>query len=161
MKRMYFLRGLPGSFKSGLARDLAHGHDAAILCLDDYFTKDGVYHFEPTKIAEYEAKRCKRCTDLMDHNKPIIIIDGVNYHRDHFTKYQKLAESFKYQVIIIEIPHQDPQLHATRNVHGVSQEYIEKMILRWDDLGYKTPFKKFFYRLKKSLQFWKPKYRPN
>lgn len=155
MKKLIILRGLQGSGKSTLADDIARGNDASILGLDKYHYEHDVYKYDPSQTEKYESLRETSCIALMNTDKPMIIIDGANYAKEHVMKYVRLGEKFGYQITILEIPHQDPNMLAVRNIHGVPRERILKTIYRWDSLGYRAPFGRFFYQLKKRLQFWK------
>lgn len=156
MQTLYIFRALPGSGKSTLAKALALGHDAAILCLDDKrYDQNGNYVYAPEKEVELESQRYEECTSLMEKGKPMIIIDGVNYRREHVEKYESLGKDFGYVVTIIEIPHQDPKLLVDRNIHSVPITAIQKMIIKWDYLGFTMPWHRLWRKAKKKLKFWK------
>ena len=75
MKRrtLYLVRGLPGSGKSSLARQLAPGQ---VYSADDLFYElgDGTYAFDPTKLKAAHALCEKRVAQAMAAGVPVVAV---------------------------------------------------------------------------------------
>jgi tRNA uridine 5-carbamoylmethylation protein Kti12 len=153
-KIVYILRSLPGSGGSTTARILAHGLPSTILSLDDY-RKDhsGNYH--------YDQKQAKSILNVLDqkydhhlqNGTPLIIIDNVHYSKSDVDHFRIPAEKAGYTVIILEIPHEDPDILAQRTIHGISKERIEKMMLRWDHIGYSMQWRRLLRFVRKRFKY--------
>lgn len=131
MKKVYVMRGIPGSGKSTIARNLA-GSTGKIHSTDDYFMKNGEYVFEPKDLRRnhqlnFEAFKA----DLALGVSPVIV-DNTNTQRWEFQNYVEAAEAAGYEVEVVNIPHIDPKLAAQRNTHGVPEEAIRRMLSRWE-----------------------------
>ena len=131
MKKVYIMRGIPGSGKSTMARKLA-GSTGKIHSTDDYFMKNGEYVFEPKDLRRnhqlnFEAFKA----DLALGVSPVIV-DNTNTQRWEFQNYVEAAEAAGYEVEVVNIPHIDPKLAAQRNTHGVPEEAIRRMLSRWE-----------------------------
>jgi hypothetical protein len=98
---LIILRGLPGSGKSTIAKRLCESISGAVVCsADDYFTKDGVYAFNPMEVPEAH----NTCRNLAEHRMaqgyPAVIIDNTNTRLAHMEPYLLLAKKYGYQVVI-------------------------------------------------------------
>lgn len=141
-KTLTLVRGLPGSAKTTLARDLApHANFAA----DDYFTdKEGVYHFDASKIrAAHEY--CQRRTRIaMQGEEKVIAVHNTFSKKWEAQPYFRLAEEFGYSVFVVECQ------NDFGNTHGVPKEAIKRMKDRWEPLrGELTPLRDIF-----RVRFW-------
>ncbi|XP_077666186.1 NEDD4-binding protein 2-like 1 isoform X2 [Eretmochelys imbricata] len=131
-KRLYLLRGLPGSGKTTRARQLKREFPGAvILSTDDFFfTEDGTYVFSPDCLDEAHLWNQKRAHKAMKNGKSPVIIDNTNIHAWEMKPYVIMARENNYEVIF-----QEPDTHwkfnvrelARRNNHGVPREKIQRM----------------------------------
>ena len=74
-KKMYLLRGVPGSGKSTKSNAILSENDIDIsniliksqhiLSTDDFFIVDGKYKFDPRKIGQYHEANHRRAEDQM------------------------------------------------------------------------------------------------
>lgn len=129
---MFILRGVQGSGKSSLARGLV-ADEGVIHSTDDFFFRGGVYAFNPEKLKEYHALNFRRFKESLRRGIPVVVADNTNVTRLEWVHYAQTAGSFGYDVIIVSLPHPDPEEAAKRNVHGVPASEIRKAILRWED----------------------------
>lgn len=135
MKKMVVLVGISGGGKSSLARQLADeaqaaGQRAVICSTDDFFTVDGVYKFDPTKLGRNHwlnrEKAAKACADGVD----LIVIDNTNLRQRDRKPYEEMAAAHGYECETRVVGSFDPEfvkLCADRNQHGVPLASIEKM----------------------------------
>lgn len=141
-KICYILRGLPGTGKSELAKNLASGGRESrlgIFSTDEHFMVDGEYQFDPSKLGEYHAYNLRNATQFMESFKSPIhtincIIDNTNTQHWEYEKYEEAAKEngFMVQIISIEWKREDIPLYAERNSHGVPEEAIYRMAERWE-----------------------------
>ena len=143
-KICYILRGLPGTGKSELAknlRDTLHptwARAGAIFSTDDLFMVDGEYQFDPAKLAEYHAKNFENANYFMYGHRnaetAICVIDNTNTQSWEYEKYVEAAKKngFMVQIISIDWKREDIPLYAERNSHGVPEEAIQRMADRWE-----------------------------
>ena len=138
-KICYILRGLPGTGKSELAKNLRDSRtDARVFSTDRLFMVDGEYQFDPSKLGEYHAKNLLQATHFMRKRKkapaPLCIIDNTNTQEWEYAGYVEAAKEngFMVQIISIDWKREDIPLYAERNSHGVPEEAIYRMAERWE-----------------------------
>lgn len=132
IKRVYILRGIPGSGKSSLAAHLA-GEAGIVHSTDHYFYVDGKYCFDSSLLPRNHEKNFMAFCESLRKGVSVIVCDNTNIKRSHFTRYVVAAEAAGYQVDIVAIPHPDPEIAAARNKHGAPIERIRQMIADWED----------------------------
>ncbi|XP_057417418.1 uncharacterized protein LOC130711716 isoform X2 [Lotus japonicus] len=157
------LRGLPGSGKSYLAKmlrdlEIENGGDAPrIHSMDDYFmtevedndaskssssgrNKKAVkkkvmeYCYEPEMEEAYRSSMLKAFKKTVEEGDfTFVIVDDRNLRVADFAQFWATAKRSGYEVYILEATYKDPAGCAARNVHGFTQEDIEKMAGQWED----------------------------
>ena len=141
-KIMVILRGLPGSGKSYLARDIVRstvGGDFSqyIFSTDDFFSKNGrgIYKFDPTKLPEAHTYNQERVLKALREGRSPIIIDNTNTQCWEMKFYAAMAVQYGYFIEVLEP--ETPwasnlnQLEK-RNVHSVSKETLQRMLDRYE-----------------------------
>jgi|TARA_R110002126_G_scaffold275047_1_gene420403 NEDD4-binding protein 2 len=139
-KICYILRGLPGSGKSMIAKNLRDSHThARVFSTDRFFMVDGEYQFDPSKLGEYHTQNLAQATHFMEKGKKyssdiLCIIDNTNTQHWEYEKYEEVAKEngFMVQIITVEWNINDIPLYAERNSHGVPEEAIYRMAERWE-----------------------------
>ncbi|XP_076779953.1 NEDD4-binding protein 2-like 1 isoform X2 [Arvicanthis niloticus] len=103
-KHLYLLRGLPGSGKTTLARQLQHDYPRALIfSTDDFFSReDGAYEFNPNFLEEAHEWNQKRARKAMRNGISPIIIDNTNLHAWEMKPYAVMALENNYEVIFRE-----------------------------------------------------------
>jgi tRNA uridine 5-carbamoylmethylation protein Kti12 len=156
MKKMYIMRGLPGSGKSTWARTAARlcledkATNGVVICsTDDQFLNDkGEYVFEPHKLGWAHAENQRKVYAFLKAGVSLIIVDNTNTTRKEMEPYQAMAQAHGYEVEQVLIgkdqlfPGMDGSqysladyidLCARRNTHKVPRESIERMARRFQE----------------------------
>jgi len=133
MKTAYIMRGLPGSGKSTVARQIAENRLSTIHSTDNFFMVNGEYQFNPSKLREYHAKNLAAFTKSCEDNTPVVICDNTNTQEWEYEQYIKAAEENGYCVAIVKMKHPSTIVAAERNTHGVPLEAILRMLSRFED----------------------------
>ncbi|NXP13074.1 N4BP2 protein, partial [Thinocorus orbignyianus] len=133
---LVLLRGVPGSGKSYLARNLLEDNPGGIiLSTDDYFCKNGQYHYDPDCLGEAHDWNRKRAKEAFEMRISPIIIDNTNIQAWEMKPYVTLAQQYKYKVMFREPDTWwkfKPKELERRNIHGVSKEKIKRMLERYE-----------------------------
>ena len=124
MRRLFLVRGLPGSGKSTLGKMLAGGNSFAA---DDYFTdEEGVYNFDPEGLREAHADCLARVLACMDSEEETIAVCNTFSQRWEAQVYIDAAPDYGYEVFIIECQ------NSFDNTHDVPESSITAMRDRWE-----------------------------
>jgi predicted kinase len=131
MKNLYLLRGLPGSGKSTLAREIGDGFVEA----DMFFTSDGEYKFDGSKIKDAHAWCKSTVREWMEINSNTWGIEYANIAVSNtFTQewemedYYQLAKEYGYKVFSMIVENR----HGGVNIHECPEEKIEQMRNRFE-----------------------------
>ena len=138
MSKFIFVRGLPGSGKTRLARKLAEQVTGAVMVsADDFFEVEGEYRFDPRKLGEAHASCMRRTLQAMRDKVPLIIVHNTGSQAWEVENYLEAALLAGYKVEIYEIAvgrAEDLLRFFKRQSHGVPAETFGAMFLRWDSL---------------------------
>jgi predicted kinase len=131
--RLILIRGVPGSGKSTYAKKLMQEDpNLSHYEADMYFyNAEGEYQFDPKRLPEAHAW-CKRKTAEDLRNGKSVIVSNTFSQKWEIKSYIKLGEEYGAEIIIKK---------ATgnyRNVHNVSDEIVNKMKSRWQDVEGET-----------------------
>ncbi|XP_054649157.1 NEDD4-binding protein 2-like 2 [Dunckerocampus dactyliophorus] len=132
---LILMRGLPGSGKSTMARELlSTGPSGLILSTDDYFADRDGYRYDPGLLGAAHEWNQRRAGDAMYDSRSPVIIDNTNLQAWEMKPYIRMALQRGYRVDFCE-PNTswkfDPYELAKRNKHGVPQEKIAQMLDRF------------------------------
>lgn len=110
-KKMYLLRGVPGSGKSTISNAILseNGIDASnifiknqhILSTDDFFIVNGKYKFDPRKLVQYHEANKMRTEEQMKKGISPLLIDNTNIMPWEMKNYVELADKYGYETIIL------------------------------------------------------------
>ena len=137
MKVLYIVRGLSGSGKSSIARELVNpiwdedknSFVKDFFSADDYFTdKYGNYNFDPNKLKEAH-EQCQENVELAMQRDYIRKIAVANTFSQAWEAkpYFKLAKKHDYHPFVLECQ------NDFGNIHGVPQKSIDIMKKKWED----------------------------
>jgi len=122
IRNLILVRGLPGSGKSTLTGVLSD--DAPVYSVDSYFTTDdGTYDFRYAEnhVAYSQCLNSVRNSMLSGETK--IFVDNTFTMYWEIEPYFKLASEHGYRVFVVTVEN----YHGGTNIHGISDEQIEKM----------------------------------
>ena len=111
-KKMFIMRGVPGSGKSTYAKKLLNNFGIDInnnkiqkfhiLSTDDFFyDENGIYRHDRNKLKKFHQLNESRAEIQMLLKCNPIIIDNTNIDIPNFVTYYKLAKNYNYEVEII------------------------------------------------------------
>jgi len=126
MKKLYIIRGLPGSGKTTLGRLIAQG--GPLYEADQFFTdEEGNYRFDATKIADAH-RWCKlEAGKSRAAGYTTVVVANTFTRHWEYALYLDLAQTFGYSVTIITTKGN----HGS--VHGVPRETMDNMRERWEN----------------------------
>ena len=132
-KKLYIVRGLPGSGKSTFAEALV-GADFLVCEADKYFMVDGEYRFDGSKLKEAHES----CRNLVETYMKDYLVNDQWYREiavsNTFTQewemqpYIDLAKQYGYMVFTVIVENR----HGGVNQHGVPDEVLTKMKDRFE-----------------------------
>ena len=132
-KKLYIVRGLPGSGKSTFAEALV-GADFLVCEADKYFMVDGEYRFDGSKLKEAHES----CRNLVETYMKDSLVNDQWYREiavsNTFTQewemqpYIDLAKRYGYMVFTVIVENR----HGGVNQHGVPDEALTRMRDRFE-----------------------------
>ncbi|ETM48512.1 hypothetical protein L914_06949 [Phytophthora nicotianae] len=146
------LRGIPGSGKSTLGREIEaichHRGVALTACSADFFfeTPRG-YVFDVRKLGAAHSK-CKgdftravqggipRNISDRSYHQHVVLVDNTSTQRWEYEPYEDIAKSHGSRVHIVEMKCADALMAfrmGQRNSHGVPPDKVVSMFMRWED----------------------------
>jgi len=141
-KKLVIMRGVPGSGKSTVAKEMATkcigaGKTAVIASADDYFIDSltGSYIFDAKKLPSAHLYCKAKALGAMEAKADMVIIDNTNMRHWDFDPYVKMAKQYRYEVeevIVGSFDKQSLETYVARNVHGCPKDTIEKMAARFE-----------------------------
>jgi predicted kinase len=142
MKEVIILRGIPGSGKSTLIKELEkQKNKSGIVCSADdfwYYGKEKVienykYNF---KISFKAHKYClSKFEKAIGDEESLIFVDNTNINKKDFKKYIDLAIQGGYTVTLHSITGFNPEDSFKLNVHNVPLEVCEKMFNNYSEFN--------------------------
>ena len=124
-KLLYIVRGVPGSGKTTLAKQLT----ANVFEADHYFyDNDGNYNFIPSEIKEAH-KECQQFVGFaMESGIQKIAVSNTFTQEWEMEPYFELAKKHGFKVFTIIVENR----HGGKNQHGVPEDKIEQMKNRFE-----------------------------
>jgi predicted kinase len=124
MKELFLLRGLPGSGKSTLAESLGGSHMEA----DKYFTYEGKYEFDVTKLKDAHDWCQNAVRVFMENKNKRVVVSNTFTQEWEMQPYFDLAEKHGYRVYSLIVENR----HGGVNEHGVPEDKLEIMKNRFE-----------------------------
>lgn len=139
-KVLTLIRGVPGSGKSTLAAKLkADAEKKGIVCkvfeADDFFMRNGVYEFNPSKLPDAH-KACLENTKaaLTDSETGLVIVSNTFIRRWEIEPYLVLSPT----------PEIFRMTSSYGSVHGVPVEKIRTMSDNMEDIAGEEKYDQYF-----------------
>ena len=124
MKELFLLRGLPGSGKPTLAESLGGSHMEA----DKYFTYEGKYEFDVTKLKDAHDWCQNAVKVFMENKSKRVVVSNTFTQEWEMLPYFDLAEKHGYRVYSLICENR----HGGVNEHGVPEDKLEIMKNRFE-----------------------------
>lgn len=127
---LVIMQGPPGSGKSTVVSQLKKNLrsmqiTAESFSTDDYFMKDGIYHFDPKQLGVYHAKNLEASSAS---NAQVVIIDNTNLTPGEYARYK--SAMLDRIVIVLSCNVESPET-LMRNKHGVPIDSLKKMCAKY------------------------------
>lgn len=123
MFKLILIRGLPGSGKSTMAKNIKK---AEHIEADMFFYKDGIYSFDPTKIKEAH-EWCQQATKEALLSSKTVVVSNTFTKIWEMQPYLDMAAELKIPVEVITTT------GAWDNIHAVPAAVITAMKERWEE----------------------------
>lgn len=140
-KTMFIMRGLPGSGKSEIARNMKQVYgDLAVICSADdlRLNEQGEYIWKMEEYEETHSKCNKKASRTCEDGIPVVVIDNTNVDSRKLSKYITIAHNTGYHVVLVE-PRTWWKYNITelvlRNQHSVNEDTLRDQM---------SKFKQFF-----------------
>lgn len=124
MSTITIVRGVSGSGKSSLVRWVFDDR-VTHLEADMYFTKDGKYKFDKSKLKDAH-EWCQRQTEESMKNKENIVVSNTFTTEWEMKPYLDFAEKYGYTVFTVVVE----KRHNNKDVHNVPIETSQKQAER-------------------------------
>jgi len=126
MKTFYLIRGVPGSGKSTVAKNIielaGNNYTTAHYEADMYFYRNGEYKFDQ-RLLPAAHKWCREKThEAVERGVDIVIVSNTSIKEWEITPYHDLAKEYGYQFISLIVEHR----HSGNSIHNVPSDVIKR-----------------------------------
>lgn len=125
-KTVYILRGVSGTGKSTMSKELQQQFGVGTISADHFFTDPvtGRYNFDPSKIGEAHRQAQAEFAKAINSGQQIIIVDNTNTTFSEMKYYAKMAVDHGYKVEFKE-PDWHPSLKTPQGKWNA--DFIEQL----------------------------------
>jgi len=128
---LILLRGIPGSGKSTIAKQLMNTHDQNMYHFeaDQFFVGwDNVYRYDPNRIAEAH-QWCQDATKRILMQKSSVVVSNTFTTEKELRPYFNIARDINPEGVAVVVL---TACGPFKNVHGVPEDVLTKMRVRFD-----------------------------
>ena len=118
MKKLFLIRGLPGSGKTTFAEEICD----KVVSADDYFMDGNEYKFDAEKLP-YAHRYCQKKTETIMKTGHNVAVANTFTKKWEMKPYYELAEKYGYMVFSVIVENR----HNGKSIHNVPEETMEKM----------------------------------
>ena len=157
---LLIIRGLPGTGKTSLASMICAFNNSEIktLSLDDYryMEYNGQdYWFDNTLISWHVKALHNDLEDAFRKEYKLIIIHNTHTRLSEYAQAKKLAEQYKYRVMVINMEYESFDVLCERSVSGgklLDRKKMQWMRDRWQYIVNPKPLSWYTYRIGKFFR---------
>jgi len=124
-RKLYIVRGLPGSGKSTFARSLGGVHYEADMFFMD---ENSEYKFDPSKLKDAHNWCRHKVMDAMKNDEPVVVVSNTFTQEWEMESYKLLGEELGYTIFTLIVENR----HGGKNTHGVPDDKIQAMKDRFE-----------------------------
>lgn len=137
MKTLIIMRGIPGSGKSTIAKNLMIEHmkqtgvTGVILSTDQQFMNGDNYDFDQSKLGWAHRRNQELAEEAMSRGTNLVIIDNTNLSQKERKPYIDFGKQYGYTIIVrdVDTPWAKDAVECyKRNTHNVPFPVIERML---------------------------------
>lgn len=123
MKKLFIIRGVPGSGKTTFAEAICKKFVSA----DDYFMSGNEYKFDITKL-ESAHRYCYGKTKSIMETDEDVAVNNTFTRNWEMKPYFELAKQFNYMVFSIIVENR----HGNKSIHDIPDKIIDNMKNRFN-----------------------------
>ena len=135
---MFIMRGLPGSGKSTLIKEIIKIYPNAVICSNDHYLMENDQYIWSSERCYYGHRYSKKlATKCCEMNCPILIIDNTNITEIETEVYFQIALKHSYVTVLVtpQTPWSfDPIELSKRGQHNVSLEALKIKLKHFQDI---------------------------
>lgn len=125
MTKLILIRGLPGSGKTTLAKQMAEKQPFELIEADMFFEIDGKYRFNP-RLIKKAHEWCRVTTGVALASDLDVIVSNTFTQMWEMKPYFKMARELNVDVEVIECK------EVYKNIHNVPKAVLDRMKARWE-----------------------------
>ena len=126
--QLILIRGISGSGKTTHAKQLMKENPSlSHYEADMYFYRNGKYEFDPDKLSHAHHWCRTKAEDCLLDDKSVIVSNTFT-QKWEIEPYIKLGRKYDADIVIMK------KTGNYQNIHGLSEQALEKMRSRWEDI---------------------------
>lgn len=124
-RSLVLVRGISGSGKSTFATHLAAKLGHVVHSTDDFFSQDGAYKFDASKLGQAHKWNEERTDKALEAGKNVVVANTFTQGWE-MAPYDNMAKNHGARVDVFNT------VFPGKNVHGVPEAGLKRMRDRWE-----------------------------